>query len=481
MKYVSFFIAFLSLFCGGNLVHAYTGANQSTITVFVCNGGPNDPCSPSTSTPSVTPTPTPSPTTSIAPPSSGTSSGGGFKLPQPGQSGQIGQTSESRLKVAFLNNIIQTSTSTARIEWDTNIPTIDQIAWGTDTDTSNGTVVEASPRTHHAVIFGSLSAETLYYISVVATSLNGITGQTVYGFMTKALTAHNPPLNVTNFSASPSYAGNIVLTWKNPEEADFAAVLITRATRYYPRDPNEGYVVYEGPRNTALDTNTVAGQHYYYTAFSENSVGDFSSGALTDFVLPVGRHAKDTQTNQVKNSTIISSPLFGGQVTHLTPASTNANSSSQESPITIVQHNVPLISQIGNTTRAGTLTYTIDPEVPTVFEIAKENIPVHTEQAYITTGSGPSQSNRFLFAIQKDGSIKATVPNFTVGTSSVFTIDFLSRGGDVRTQGLLIFDRHIGVRNSGIFAFLTPTKMIAILFILFTVFLAITFTFFHHR
>jgi hypothetical protein len=72
-----------------------------------------------------------------------------------------------------------------------------------------------------------------------------------------------------------------VLTWENPR-ADFDIVRIVKSDKFYPRDPSEGEIIYEGRAEKYVDEDVVLDKTYYYTAFSRDRVGNFSSGAVTD-------------------------------------------------------------------------------------------------------------------------------------------------------------------------------------------------------
>ena len=99
-------------------------------------------------------------------------------------------------------------------------------------------------------------------------------------FRTLSLPDIFPPANVSNFVATPSET-DITLTWKNPK-ADFEAVRIVKSDKFYPRDPTEGEIIYEGRAERYMDRKVVGDKTYYYAAFSRDRMGNYSSGAVTD-------------------------------------------------------------------------------------------------------------------------------------------------------------------------------------------------------
>jgi len=92
-----------------------------------------------------------------------------------------------------------------------------------------------------------------------------------------------PPANISNFDAY-SKDSQIALRWNNPKDNDFAGVMITRSETFYPENPYDGFLVYDGRGEYFIDSNLNNGQRYYYTAFSYDEIGNLSSGAIVSAV-----------------------------------------------------------------------------------------------------------------------------------------------------------------------------------------------------
>lgn len=86
--------------------------------------------------------------------------------------------------------------------------------------------------------------------------------------------------NVANFSAVGG-TDRIMLDWQNPDSSQFDYVRIVRSPRFFPTDPTEGEVVYEGRGERTIDTDVEPGEQYFYTAFSVSPDREYSSGVLT--------------------------------------------------------------------------------------------------------------------------------------------------------------------------------------------------------
>jgi len=92
-----------------------------------------------------------------------------------------------------------------------------------------------------------------------------------------------PPANVLNLEAIP---GNqqILLRWEAPPDKDFAGVRIMGSLEFFPTNPWDGILVYQGKKTSFLAVGLVNGKRYYYTVFSYDKAGNFSSGAIISAV-----------------------------------------------------------------------------------------------------------------------------------------------------------------------------------------------------
>lgn len=88
-----------------------------------------------------------------------------------------------------------------------------------------------------------------------------------------------PPANISEFIAIPGDQ-QILLIWQNPLERDFAGVEIMGSTLFYPSSPLEGILTYKGGGNSFAAVGLENGTKYYYTAFSYDKAGNYSSGAI---------------------------------------------------------------------------------------------------------------------------------------------------------------------------------------------------------
>jgi hypothetical protein len=144
---------------------------------------------------------------------------------------------------------------------------------------------QAFLRIHETSIMG-LKPNTEYSFSVEGELISGRYGVMHTGnFMTLPVDDVFAPGNVMNLEAEESGDG-VVLTWENPNDADFDHVRILRSDRFYPTDTADGWLVYEGDGEAAYDKGAALRDGWrYYTVFAYDTQGNISSGAVTAILI----------------------------------------------------------------------------------------------------------------------------------------------------------------------------------------------------
>lgn len=112
-----------------------------------------------------------------------------------------------------------------------------------------------------------------------------------------------PPANVADLRAVID-GNDVLLTWMNPRDADFAKVRVVRGDAFYPSDIADGRVVYEGDGETVRDTGqAIPGTVQYYTVFSYDVLGNISSGAVVAVRVPAPGGTTDPTTQPALGTT----------------------------------------------------------------------------------------------------------------------------------------------------------------------------------
>ncbi len=197
--------------------------------------------------------------------------------------------SMSVLKENVLSMEIFPNTHSALIRFSTDEFVKAVVRWGKTSSYELGSLVENAYTKIHETTISGLDADTKYYVRIEGESRTGVYGVIYTGtFITLEPEDMFPPENVRNLDADEKGEG-IYLSWTNPEDEDFERVRVVRSEKFYPSDIADGLVVYEGSRESVLDTyDTEGADILYYTVFSYDARGNISSGSVLRFVRSLG-------------------------------------------------------------------------------------------------------------------------------------------------------------------------------------------------
>jgi hypothetical protein len=200
----------------------------------------------------------------------------------PPSSGAVGGTLV--MDNVFNNLTVEVSYNSAIIKWKSVIPTISNVKWGTSPDYKDGVLKNINFLLDHRVELTNLKDGTLYYFNIEAVNLlgksNSLENQV---FRTLYLPDTTPPGNPTNVVANSIQTG-ITISWENPKDEDLDYIHVMRSTDRYYGSPYIGHLVYEGKGNYFTDSDVKNGTKYFYTLFSRDRAGNYSSGSMVDIV-----------------------------------------------------------------------------------------------------------------------------------------------------------------------------------------------------
>ncbi len=195
-----------------------------------------------------------------------------------------GGTTSGQQVITLLYLNVAPDFNEALISFGTNVPVRALVWWGKTQDFEVGSLASDLYKKDHVIRLTDLVPGTHYFFKIEL--VDGYERKRVIDnqdFYTLSLPDSNPPENVTNLKATEKN-GNVLLTWRNPH-TDFESVRIVKSPIFYPRDPSEGEVIYEGRAEEFTDRNVEPGKTYYYSAFAKDFVGNYSSGSVTDIRL----------------------------------------------------------------------------------------------------------------------------------------------------------------------------------------------------
>lgn len=187
--------------------------------------------------------------------------------------------------------IYDITSSSARVYFTTDLPALSEVYYSTDGTTWVGPFTDhpESYGTSHNFYLSGLSPDTFYRLKLRAVGINhDETVNLTYDFRTQPVFMSVP--NVINLTVQPEGNDGLMLQWQNPIAVNFAGVQIVRSTTGFPASPTDGTVVFRGAATQFTDKGLNNQTQYYYTVFSYDANGNFSSGAgvtyFTNFHIP---------------------------------------------------------------------------------------------------------------------------------------------------------------------------------------------------
>ncbi len=141
----------------------------------------------------------------------------------------------------------------------------------------------AAPGSHDSYTVYPLSSGQAYYFSVFAQDSSGNWSTAATASETPLPDTH-PPADPTSFTAEPYTSGKLMLSWRNPPNADFAGTMVRVSTSGYPAHIGDGGLVCNrqsapGSADSFVHERLTPGVTYYYAAFAYDQQPAYSTGA----------------------------------------------------------------------------------------------------------------------------------------------------------------------------------------------------------
>jgi hypothetical protein len=192
-----------------------------------------------------------------------------------------------------ISNILvkEISTDSANVLWETNEEAICKVFWGKSADYELGSISEEMRKLNHSTIIPDLSASTTYHFKI---SCKNRSGQEIESsnqkFITLSIEKKVPPPEVSFFESIPGDS-QIELKWGNPKPASFKGVRIIRSIQKYPQTPFDEVLIYDSSGDSFVDKSLINGVTYYYSIFTYDKYGNYSSGSFV-FGVPKAEEKK---------------------------------------------------------------------------------------------------------------------------------------------------------------------------------------------
>ena len=199
--------------------------------------------------------------------------------------------------------VTNTNINSADISWVTDSSATCKLSWGVDTNYSLSFFQEVVSALTHTVAVTGLTPDTGYYFKIECNGQNGASASSLNNqFTTLSLEEEVP--NVINLRAE---AGDttVSLFWVNPTADNFSGVIVKRAIGFFP-NIEQGTEVYSGSGESFTDSGLTNEITYYYSVFSYDSLGNFSTGVSIS-ATPI-KPVEECATLVVTNGTVSAYP-----------------------------------------------------------------------------------------------------------------------------------------------------------------------------
>lgn len=198
----------------------------------------------------------------------------------------------------YINNIfVRKESYDASINWQTNKEAWCQLSWGENQGLTSGVNKEIDKKIDHRVFLSGLMPNSNYYYQINCQDNWGHQAESdTLNFYTEPIADMVSPANVTELSVE-FIEGVVKIKWKNPSDNDLQGIRIRRSEEFYPSSINDGIEIYNDKGEQAIDQQTFPGKTYYYTVFTYDSSGNYSSGAIIAIKIP----SKYTLPNEITN------------------------------------------------------------------------------------------------------------------------------------------------------------------------------------
>jgi hypothetical protein len=189
------------------------------------------------------------------------------------------------------------------ISWGTDEPATTEVEFGQTSSYGNSSVMNATLLNNHTQAISGLLSGTIYHYRVKSADSAGNLSVSEDNTFTTSTTADaTPPGDVLDFSAIPG-ALQIILSWTNPPDIDFAGVRIIFRTDRFPVSLSDGELLGDFTGNPNASTSTAhsglqQGDTIYYIAASYDGNGNFQSTAYASATLSTtpSSNTEDQQT-----------------------------------------------------------------------------------------------------------------------------------------------------------------------------------------
>ncbi len=174
--------------------------------------------------------------------------------------------------------VVDITTTSARVTWDTNEDADSTVAYGL-TSLYSSSEEDDELTTSHSILLTGLTPDTEYHFQVLSTDASS--NQAFSDDDTFTTDEDEAPGNVSNLSIVEGDTV-LVLSWTNPDDDDLVGILVLMCEDEYPSGPDDEdcVVVSTALTQSVTVTGLTNGETYYFGVFAYDEAEQFASGAL---------------------------------------------------------------------------------------------------------------------------------------------------------------------------------------------------------
>ena len=321
------------------------------------------------------------------------------------------QTNGTKLDMRMSDLHITPHDTSVDFSWKTNVYSQFELRWGRLSAYDLGYIQDSALRRDHVTQITNLEPGTTYQYQLTGFNQRSQVYVLSSGSFATTGGVSIPPLNVSGLTAQ--VVGNDVhLQWSNPRDSRFARVRVVRNPFFYPMDPSDGAVVYEGRADRLFDVGVLSARtRQYYTVFTYDTDGAISSGAIVLASRPrasgIG-NGGGTTTNS------------GGGTGTIPVGSSEGNSTTTTSGSITTQFADFYMTQGDRAIHATGDRFTITNQVPILVQVPYDRVPKHLKSIVMQIDG----TTAYMLRVSKDAkTYDAYIPAITIGTHTItFTI-----------------------------------------------------------
>ena len=212
-----------------------------------------------------------------------------------GSSSPIPPETIPSVTLPVISNIqVTVSTSSATIFWKTNVPTNSEVRYGA-TSVYDQKKADSNFKTDHQITLNQLTPNSTYHFQIISVDNSDYHVSSTDNTFT-TLEEKMLPQNVSDLKIATS-SQKILLSWKNPASQKtnfFDGVRVVRKINSPSANPNDGTIIYTGLEESFVDPGALENTQYFYSVFTFNHDGNFSSGVSAEGLLPSTISRNDT-------------------------------------------------------------------------------------------------------------------------------------------------------------------------------------------